>query len=95
MRAVGLKVLKNQLSEYVRHAAAGETVLITDRSRVVAELVPPRSERSPIVADELLANAVREGLLRLPAPAAPLPARTPVAAWSEIAAELDLDREER
>ena len=40
MRAVGLKILKNKLSEYVRLAAGGETVLITDRDRVVAELVP-------------------------------------------------------
>ena len=38
MRAVGLKALKNKLSEYVRLAAGGETVLITDRDRVVAEI---------------------------------------------------------
>ena len=31
MRVVGLKVLKNKLSEYVRLAASGEAVLITDR----------------------------------------------------------------
>ena len=36
MRAVGLKILKNKLSEYVRLAASGETVLVTDRDRVVA-----------------------------------------------------------
>jgi antitoxin (DNA-binding transcriptional repressor) of toxin-antitoxin stability system len=30
MRAVGIKSLKNRLSEYVRLAAAGETVLVTD-----------------------------------------------------------------
>lgn len=41
MRSVGLKVLKNKLSEYVRIAAGGETVLVTDRDRVVAEIVPP------------------------------------------------------
>jgi len=39
---VGLKVLKNKLSEHVRAAAAGETVLVTDRDRVVAEPIPPR-----------------------------------------------------
>jgi antitoxin (DNA-binding transcriptional repressor) of toxin-antitoxin stability system len=43
MRTVGLKVLKNKLSEYVRAAAAGETVLISDRGKVVAEINPPRS----------------------------------------------------
>ena len=42
MRAVGLRVLKNRLSEYVRLAASGETVLVTDRERVVAEIVPER-----------------------------------------------------
>jgi antitoxin (DNA-binding transcriptional repressor) of toxin-antitoxin stability system len=29
MRAVGIEVLKNKLSEYVRLAAAGESVLVT------------------------------------------------------------------
>jgi len=47
MRSVGLKVLKNKLSEYVRLAAGGETVLVTDRDRVVAEIVPPWAGRSP------------------------------------------------
>jgi antitoxin (DNA-binding transcriptional repressor) of toxin-antitoxin stability system len=40
-RAVGIKMLKNKLSEYVRLAASGETVLVTDRDSV-AELSPPR-----------------------------------------------------
>ena len=42
MRAVGIKVLKNKVSEYVRLASGGERILVTDRDRVVAELVPPR-----------------------------------------------------
>jgi len=45
MRTVGLKVLKNKLSEYVRLASQGETVLIAGRDRVVAEIVPPRAGR--------------------------------------------------
>lgn len=61
MRAVGLKVLKNKLSEYVRLAASGETVLVTDRDRVVAELAPLQKDRSPFLADALLAEAVRQG----------------------------------
>lgn len=59
MRAVGLKVLKNKLGEYVRLAASGETVLVTDRDRVVTEIVPPRTGRSPLLADALLAKAVQ------------------------------------
>jgi len=66
MRSVGLKILKNKLSEYVRLAAGGETVLITDRDRVVAEIVPPQPGRSPLLADAQLAEAVREGWLTQP-----------------------------
>ena len=44
MRSVGLKIVKNKLSEYVRLAAAGETVVITDRGRTVAEIGPPRGK---------------------------------------------------
>ena len=51
MRAIGLKVLKNKLSEYVRLAAGGEVVLITDRDRVVAEIVPPAIGRGQMVDD--------------------------------------------
>ena len=59
MKSVGLKVLKNKLSEYVRLAAAGETVVITDRNRIVAEIVPPRREPQSIIE-----RGVREGWIR-------------------------------
>src|SRR4026207_1690213 len=51
MRAGGRKRLKSRPSEYVRLAAGGETVLVTDRDRVVAELVPPQAGRRPFLAD--------------------------------------------
>lgn len=41
MRSVGLKVLKNKLSHYIR-LAAGETILVTNRDRH-APIVQPRS----------------------------------------------------
>ena len=59
MRRVGLKILKSKLSEYVRLAAAGETVVITDRGRAVAEIVPPRREDN----ESFLERGVREGWL--------------------------------
>ncbi len=97
MRSVGLKVLNNKLSEYVRLAAAGETVLVTDRDRVVAEIVPPRAERSPIVADALLADVVRKGLLTpaaLPG-AGPPPKPPPVMTLDQLLVELDEQRSDR
>jgi antitoxin (DNA-binding transcriptional repressor) of toxin-antitoxin stability system len=96
VRAVGLKVLKNRLSEYVRLAASGEVVLVTDRDRVVAELVPPGADRSPLLSDALLADAVRQGWLRPPAQvAAGEPPRQPVAKLSTILRGLQADRDER
>lgn len=55
MIAVGVKKLKAQLSEYLRRAKAGETILVTDREEVIAELRPARRQRRPTEdADEAL-----------------------------------------
>jgi antitoxin (DNA-binding transcriptional repressor) of toxin-antitoxin stability system len=95
MRTVGLKVLKNRLSEYIRLVAGGETVLVTDRDRVVAELRPPQG-RGPLISDALLAEAMRNGWL-----AAPMvvregaPPRLPVAPLAQLLNELTEDRGER
>jgi len=40
MKTVGLKELKARLSEYVNSCRDGEHIVITDRGREVAELVP-------------------------------------------------------
>ncbi len=96
MRAVGIKVLKNKLSEYVKLAAGGETVLVTDHDRVVAELGPPRPGRAEVLEDAQLAEAVRKGWL---APGVRSnqgpPPRRPVAPLSEILAGLEEDRADR
>ena len=93
MRTVGLKTLKNRLSEYVRLAAAGETVVITDRGRVVAEIVPPRSKPESIIE-----RGVREGWIT-PAIRGPdwPPPRNPTKGYTleQLLAELDKDREDR
>lgn len=44
MKVVGIKQLKAKLSEYIRLAKAGETVLVTERDEVVAELRPARRQ---------------------------------------------------
>jgi antitoxin (DNA-binding transcriptional repressor) of toxin-antitoxin stability system len=96
MHAVGLKILKNRLSEYVRLAASGETILVTDRERVVAELGPPRGGVRAMADDVILLDAVRQGWLT-PAVGAVeerVP-RRPVATLERLLAELDDDRAER
>lgn len=96
MRAIGLKVLKNKLSEYVRLAAGGEVVLITDRDRVVAEIVPPAIGRGQMVDDAELAEAVRQGWLTPPlaGPGGEVP-RQPVLALATLLDEMDADRADR
>jgi antitoxin (DNA-binding transcriptional repressor) of toxin-antitoxin stability system len=93
MRAVGLKVLKNRLSEYVRLASSGEVVLVTDRERVVAELVPPSQGREPLAQDALLADAVRKGWLTpsLGTASGAIP-RRPVTTLAQLLDELQADR---
>jgi antitoxin (DNA-binding transcriptional repressor) of toxin-antitoxin stability system len=97
MRSVGIKILKNRLSEYVRLAAAGETVLISDRDQVVAQLGPPEAGRSCTVGDALLADAVRQGLVTPAAlpPGEPPPAPPAVMTLAELLADLDQAREDR
>ena len=96
MLAVGLKTLKNKLAEYVRLVAAGEVVLVTDRERVVAELIPPRAGRSDMAPDALLADAVRKGWVTAPLIVGQLPpAGPPVAPLTTILAELEQDRGNR
>ena len=51
MKAVGIKTLKARLSEYIRLAKAGETILVTERDEVVAELRPAR--RQPLAPGSL------------------------------------------
>ena len=89
-------MLKNKLSEYVRLAERGETVLVTDRDRVVAEIVPPERTRSPVLADALLAEAVRKGWITPPAlGAAGPPPRNPVTSFRKLQKELEQDRSDR
>jgi len=45
MRNVGIKMLKADLSKYVAKVRDGERIVVTDRGREVAELVPLSQER--------------------------------------------------
>jgi antitoxin (DNA-binding transcriptional repressor) of toxin-antitoxin stability system len=98
MRAVGIKTLKDKLSEYVRLASSGEVVLVTDRDRVVAELVPPAPGRGETLADAKLDQAVRRGWVTQPKQfigSGPPPRGEPVMTFDELMRELDESREDR
>ena len=63
MHSVDIKTLKNRISEYVRAAAAGEAVLVTDHGQDVAELVAPRVGVDASPDDRVLRDLMRQGLL--------------------------------
>lgn len=77
VKTVGVRDLKNQLSAHLREIKAGNRLLVTERSTVIAEIRPPS-------ADDLAVNAsvmddwVRDGriipprALREPLPASPV-----------------------
>ena len=97
MRAVGIKALNSRLSEYVRLAESGETVLVTNRDRVVAEIVPPRGTGNPLADNPRLAEMVRKGELT-PATkpwSGPPPSGPPVMTLAQLLRELDEDRADR
>jgi prevent-host-death family protein len=63
MMTVGIRELKNRLSEYLRAVAAGEHVLVTDRGEVVAELSAPGQRASDPGTPPGLAALARRGLV--------------------------------
>jgi antitoxin (DNA-binding transcriptional repressor) of toxin-antitoxin stability system len=97
MRSVDLKDLKNRLRDYIRFAAAGETVLVSDGNRVIAEIVPPQSGRRLDAAKEdVVSRGIREGWItpaKKPS-SEPLP-RKPVMSFEELMKDLDESRVDR
>lgn len=95
MRTVGVRSLKNKLSEYLRLVEAGETVLVTDRDRVVAQLGPPAGGVSPLGSDARLAEAVRKGWITPAVRRGGWVPSLPVDQLERIQADLDRAREDR
>lgn len=97
MRVVGIKVLKNRLSEYIRLVRDGEVVLVTDRDRVVAELRPPEPDRPRRGVDARLAEWGRRGWIREGVESlGPIPEPPPgIMSLEEVLRGLDEDRADR
>ncbi|MGH9816069.1 MAG: type II toxin-antitoxin system Phd/YefM family antitoxin [Candidatus Acidiferrales bacterium] len=68
MKSVGIRDLKNRLSEYVREVRSGEAVLITDRGEVVAEIIPPGQGSDERGVPSVLVALGRRGQLTLGLP---------------------------
>ncbi len=75
MKSVGIKDLKNNLSRCLREVRAGETLWVTDRNKVIAEIHRPR-EGAPEKLSRLeawLQQQERDGNIRAAKPADAVP----------------------
>jgi antitoxin (DNA-binding transcriptional repressor) of toxin-antitoxin stability system len=98
MSEVGIRELKNRLSEYVRRVKEGEVIQVTDRGQTVAELRPPQAGGDLGARHPGLADLAQRGLLRLASePNHPglYPLEGPAAAPGLAARLLDEERGER
>ena len=83
--------------EHLRLVAAGETVLVTDGERIIAEIRRPRTTKSPFTADAMFADAVRKGWLTPALSPGSEPPRggPPVTTLRELLRDLDDARSDR
>jgi antitoxin (DNA-binding transcriptional repressor) of toxin-antitoxin stability system len=68
MREVGIRALKQNASEVVAHAAAGETITITDRGRPVVQMTAIPSSPLQRLLNSGRARPAKRDLRDLPAP---------------------------
>lgn len=60
MLQVGMRELKNKLSRYLKRVQGGEEIVVTERGRTVARLVPAKASDIKIALETLM----REGTVR-------------------------------
>jgi|SRR5208282_2974860 len=65
MRAVNIGVLKNQLSAYLQLVRNGEEVVVRDRKRPIARILPYRQQDTSDISEEERQLAAA-GILKLP-----------------------------
>ncbi|MGA1795189.1 MAG: type II toxin-antitoxin system Phd/YefM family antitoxin [bacterium] len=64
MKTVGIKNLKNSLSQYINLVKAGERILITDHDRIVAEIIPSTGGLTESdLLEVYLSDQVKSGLI--------------------------------
>jgi prevent-host-death family protein len=63
MERVSISELKDQLSAYLRKVREGQTVVVTDRNKPVAQLIPISRSASE---SECIARLVAQGIVSLP-----------------------------
>jgi prevent-host-death family protein len=78
MGTVGIRALKQNASAVVAEAAAGDIVVITDRGRPVAMLVPYKESRVEAMIDAGLATPPKHSIQDVPPPERLRPGERPL-----------------
>ena len=64
MIKIGTAELKNRLSYFLRKVKEGQKVLVTDRGKPVARLLPVSGDSLSSTNEEILAAMIEEGLVQ-------------------------------
>ena len=68
MRSTNIADLRNRLTQYLREVRAGEEIIVRDRQRPIAKIVPfTADEQEDDDADLVAAGLIRKGTGKLPA----------------------------
>ena len=66
MSTVGVKELKNHLTQYLRRTKQGEEVVVTERGKPIAVIQPIQSAAPVVSLQARLARLAAQGLVALP-----------------------------
>ena len=64
MVTVGIRNLKNSLSQYLKMVKRGERIVVTDHNRIVAQIIPASvTDRKTSLLEDYIAEKIKTGKL--------------------------------
>jgi antitoxin (DNA-binding transcriptional repressor) of toxin-antitoxin stability system len=65
MITVGVRDLKNQLSQYLQYVKDGEKIIVTEHNRIIAEIIVPEKKNTNTGIEKKFEQLKREGKMIL------------------------------
>jgi prevent-host-death family protein len=65
MITVGVRDLKNQLSQYLQYVKDGEKIIVTEHNRIIAEIIVPEKKNTNISIEKKFEQLKKEGKMIL------------------------------
>ena len=95
MITVGVRDLKNQISQYLQYVKDGEKVIITEHNRIIAEISAPQKEENLTTVEERLIKLSEKGdiiLAKRKKSCVEMPEITGNVNWKAVYDEIRADR---